>query len=103
MAIIHVTNDNFEAEVLQSDKPVVIDFWAVWCGPCQMLGPVFEEMSNEVQDVKFVKVNVDEEPDLASRYGVMSIPTLILIKDGKPEKTMVGLQSKEAILNMIHS
>lgn len=79
MAIVHVTSENYEKEVLQSDKPVLIDFWASWCGPCQMLGPVIEEVSEEVTDVKFVKVSTEEAPELAEKFSIMYIPTLILI------------------------
>ena len=76
MAIVHVTSENYEKEVLQSDKPVLIDFWASWCGPCQMLGPVIEEVSEEVTDVKFVKVSTEEAPELAEKFSIMYIPTL---------------------------
>ena len=75
MAIVHVTSENYEKEVLQSDKPVLIDFWASWCGPCQMLGPVIEEVSEEVTDVKFVKVSTEEAPELAEKFSIMYIPT----------------------------
>ena len=77
MAIVHVTSENYEKEVLQSDKPVLIDFWASWCGPCQMLGPVIEEVSEEVTDVKFVKVSTEEAPELAEKFSIMYIPTLV--------------------------
>ena len=79
MAIVHVTSENYEKEVLQSDKPVLIDFWASWCGPCQMLGPVIEEVSEEVTDVKFVKVSTEEAPELAEKFSIMYIPTLVLM------------------------
>ena len=79
MAIVHVTSENYEKEVLQSDKPVLIDFWASWCGPCQMLGPVIEEVSEEVTDVKFVKVSTEEAPELAEKFSIMYIPTLVLL------------------------
>ncbi len=101
MAAIKITADNFTAEVINSDKPVLVDFWADWCGPCKMLSPVIEEIASEVTDVKICKVNVDEEQELAQQYKIMSIPTLVLIKDGKTVKTTQGVQSKEAILNMI--
>lgn len=103
MAAMHITSDNFDKEVLQSDKPVLIDFWAAWCGPCQMLGPTIEELANEVTDTKICKVNVDEEQDLAVKYGVMSIPTLVLVKDGKPVSTSVGVKSKSDILAMLEA
>lgn len=101
MAALHITAGNFEKEVLQSDKPVLIDFWAAWCGPCQMLGPIIDELAGEITEAKICKVNVDEEQDLAAKYGVMSIPTLVLVKDGKPVTTSVGLKSKEDILAML--
>lgn len=101
MAALHVTIDNFDQEVLQSEKPVLIDFWASWCGPCKMLMPVIEELAGEVTDAKICKVNVDEQPDLAAKYGVMSIPTLVVIKNGQTVKKTVGVQSKDAILEML--
>ncbi len=81
MAIVHVTSENYEKEVLQSDKPVLIDFWASWCGPCQMLGPVIEEVSEEVTDVKFVKVSTEEAPELAEKFSIMYITTLVLMEN----------------------
>ena len=101
MAALHVTLENFEAEVLQSDKPVLIDFWAAWCGPCKMLMPVIEELAGELTDVKVCKVDVDDQPALAARFNVMSIPTLVVIKDGQTVGTSVGVQSKSAILKML--
>ena len=102
MAEIIITEENFENEVLNSDKPVLVDFWAQWCGPCRMLGPIIEEIANDYEGkVKVVKVNVDEQPNLASKYGIASIPTVIVFKNGKPEKTLVGLRSKNEIENMI--
>ena len=95
MAEIIITEENFENEVLNSDKPVLVDFWAQWCGPCRMLGPIIEEIANDYEGkVKVGKVNVDEQPNLASKYGIASIPTVIVFKNGKPEKTLVGLRSK---------
>ena len=87
MAIVHVTSENYEKEVLQSDKPVLIDFWASWCGPCQMLGPVIEEVSEEVTDVKFVKVSTEEAPELAEKFSIMYIPTLVLMENGTDFRT----------------
>ncbi len=88
------TDQNFEAEVLKSDKPVLVDFWAVWCGPCQMMGPIIEELAKEVGDkYKVGKLNVDENRETASKYGIMSIPTLIIFKDGKAVKQFVGVQA----------
>lgn len=96
MAEIIITEENFENEVLNSDKPVLVDFWAQWCGPCRMLGPIIEEIANDYEGkVKVGKVNVDEQPNLASKYGIASIPTVIVFKNGKPEKTLVGLQFKK--------
>lgn len=102
MVEIIITEENFENEVLNSDKPVLVDFWAQWCGPCRMLGPIIEEIANDYEGkVKVGKVNVDEQPNLASKYGIASIPTVIVFKNGKPEKTLVGLRSKNEIENMI--
>ena len=99
--MLTITNDNFEQEVLKSDKKVLVDFWASWCGPCRMLSPVIDEIAKETDKVKIGKVNVDEESELATQFAVMSIPTLILFENGKPVKQIVGLQSKDAILRMI--
>lgn len=101
MAALHVTIENFDAEVLQSDKPVLVDFWAGWCGPCKMLMPVIEELAEELSDVKVCKVDVDDQPALAARFNVMSIPTLVVIKDGKTVNSSIGVQSKAAILKML--
>ena len=101
MAVLHVTKDSFEKEVLKSDIPVLVDFWATWCGPCRALGPILDEVSEEVSSVKIVKVNVDEESDLAGDFRIMSIPTMILFKDGKPVEKSVGLLQKNEILDLI--
>ncbi len=102
MSTIRITKDNFEKEVLKSDKPVLLDFWAEWCGPCRMVGPVVEEISNEVAGTARVgKVNVDEEMELAQSFNVMSIPTLVVVKDGKVVNTTVGFQSKAALMNLL--
>jgi len=101
MATMTITAKNFNTEVLASDKPVLLDFWAAWCGPCRMVSPLVDEISNEVATVKVGKVNVDEEPELAQKFGVMSIPTLVVIKDGKIAKQMVGARPKRDILAML--
>ncbi|SCP97267.1 thioredoxin [Anaerobium acetethylicum] len=102
MAALKITKDNFESEVLKSDKPVLIDFWAEWCGPCRMLGPVIEELAGEVSNAKIGKVNVDEQPALAQQFGVMTIPTLIVIKDGKVVSNSVGVKPKAEVLKMLN-
>lgn len=102
MAAVTLTKDNFKNEALASDKPVLIDFWAPWCGPCRVLSPMVDEIANELAGkVKIGKVNVDEERDLAAQFHVMSIPTLAVLKNGKLTTTAVGVQSKEAILKML--
>ncbi len=101
MSVITVTNQNFDAEVLASDKPVLLDFWASWCGPCRMLGPIVDEIAAERTDIKVGKVNVDEEEALAVRFGVMSIPMLVVIKEGKLVNQAVGVRPKEQILAML--
>ncbi|MBQ9784153.1 MAG: thioredoxin [Clostridia bacterium] len=102
MSVTVVTKDNFEAEVLGSQVPVLVDFWAPWCGPCRMLSPIVDEIAAERSDVKVCKVNVDDEEELAIRFGVMSIPTLIVFRDGKPVRQSVGVQPKAAILDMLN-
>ena len=101
MSVIEVTKENFQSEVLQSNKTVLIDFWAQWCGPCRMLSPVVAEIANEQTEIKVCKINVDNEPELATQFGVMSIPTLVVIKDGKVVNQSVGVQPKENILTMV--
>ena len=101
MAMIKITSDNFDKEVLQSDKPVLIDFWASWCGPCQMISPLIEEVAGEVSDVKVGKLNVDEEPELTTQFGVMSIPTLVVMNQGKVVNQSVGFIGKDEILALI--
>ena len=102
MSVLKITSENFESEVMQSDKPVLIDFWASWCMPCKMLSPTIDEIAGEVeQRIKVGKVNVDEEPKLAQKFNVMSIPTLVIIKDGKVQSTSVGVRSKQEILGML--
>ena len=101
MSVVTITKNNFEAEVLHSDKPVLLDFWASWCGPCRMLSPIVDQVAEERPDVKVGKVNVDEQPDLAAQFGVMSIPTLIVLENGKVKNTAVGARPKEFILGLL--
>ncbi|SHO47626.1 thioredoxin [Anaerocolumna xylanovorans] len=102
MSVLKITKDNFNQEVVESDKPVLLDFWASWCGPCKMVAPVVEQVAEETIDtVKVGKVNVDEEPELAQAFHVMSIPTLVVMKDGKVVQTSVGVKPKQAILSML--
>ena len=101
MSVLQITKNNFDTEVMNSEKPVLIDFWASWCGPCKMLSPVVDEIAEETTDVKVGKVNVDEQPELARQFGVMSIPTLVFIKDGKVAEQSVGVKPKDTILKMI--
>jgi len=103
MSVVTLTRDNFQSEVMKSDKPVLIDFWASWCGPCRMVSPVIDEIAGEVSHVKVGKVNVDEQPQLAAQFGVMSIPTLVVIRDGKVVNQTVGVRPKTEILNMLNS
>ena len=97
MKTVKITNDNFEKGVKESNQPVLIDFWASWCGPCMMQGPVMDEIAEEYGNIKVGKINVDEEQELAIKFGVSSIPTLMYFRDGKVVKTLVGLRSKEQI------
>ena len=101
MSVINITKENFEQEVLRSEKPVLLDFYADWCGPCRMVAPTVHEIAEENDYIKVGKINVDENPDLATEYGVMSIPTLIVVKDGKVVNQAVGGRSKAAILAML--
>ena len=102
MSEVNITKNNFEQEVLHSDKPVLIDFWAPWCGPCRMLSPVISEIAEEYGDkVKVCKVNVDDEGELAASFNVMSIPTLVVVKDGKVTNSAVGVRPKAQIVEMI--
>ena len=102
MAEITITKNNFESEVLNSDIPVLVDFWAIWCGPCKMIAPIVEEIANEYEGkIKVGKINVDDEQELAIKYGVMSIPTIILFKNGSIADTSVGYVPKEKLVEMI--
>jgi thioredoxin 1 len=101
MATMHINKENFENEVIHSEKPVLVDFWAPWCGPCRELGPIVDALAEELTDVKVAKVNVDEERELAKRYRIFSIPTLVVIKDGQVVNKSVGVQSREEILQML--
>ena len=101
MAVMTITKENFEKEVLDSREPVLLDFWASWCGPCRMVSPIVDEIAEEVTDKKVGKVNVDEQPELAERFGVMSIPTLVVMKNGKIAQQAVGARPKSDILAML--
>lgn len=101
MSIVHINKENFQQEVMESDKTVLLDFWAIWCGPCQMIGPILEEIAEENPDIKVGKVNVDEEPELANQFKVMSIPSLFVIKNGKVVNQSVGVIPKNQILAML--
>lgn len=101
MSVIKITKDNYRQEVLQSDKPVLLDFWASWCGPCRMVAPVVEEIAAERSDIKVGKINVDQEPELAAQFGVVSIPTLVVMKDGRIVNQAVGARPKAQLLAML--
>ena len=101
MAVVTITKENFAQEVLQSEKPVLLDFWASWCGPCRMLSPVVDEVAEERGDVKVGKVNVDEQPELAGEFGVMSIPTLLVFEQGKLVRQAVGARPKAGVLDLL--
>ncbi len=101
MAVKTITLKNFEQEVLHSSKPILLDFWATWCGPCQMMSPVVDEVSNQRDDIAVGKINVDEEPELANAFQIVSIPTLIVMENGKPKAQSVGFVEKEAVLNLL--
>ena len=101
MELLHVTKENFEQEVLQSDRTVLLDFWAAWCGPCRMIAPTLEEIAQEREDIKVCKVDVDADPELSIRYGISSIPTLLVFENGQIKNKSLGLRSKAQILEML--
>ena len=101
MSAIHVNKNNFDQEILNSDKPVLLDFWASWCGPCRMVSPIVDEIAAERSDIKVGKINVDEQPELAAQFGVMSIPTLVVMKSGRIVNQAVGARPKAQILAML--
>ncbi len=101
MAVIEITNENYEAEVVKSDKPVLLDFWAPWCGPCRMLSPIVDEIAEERGDIKVGKINVDEQEALAAQFGVMSIPMLVVMENGEITNTSVGYKPKKDVLKLI--
>lgn len=101
MKAMNISRENFQTEVMNADRPVLLDFWAPWCGPCRMVVPIIEEIANERADIKVGKVNVDEQPELASAFGVMSIPTLVVMKDGRVVNQSMGARPKKDILAML--
>ena len=101
MSAININKDNFQNEVMNSSNPVLLDFWAPWCGPCRMVVPIVEEIAEERSDITVGKVNVDEQPELASQFGIMSIPTLVVIKDGKIVNQAMGARTKSSILELL--
>ena len=101
MSVQNITNENFDEIVLRSDKPVLVDFWAEWCGPCRMVSPIVDEIAGERPDITVGKVNVDEQPELAMQFGVMSIPTLLVFKDGQLSQKAVGARPKEDLLMLL--
>ena len=101
MSAIHITKENFESEVLRSDKPVLLDFWASWCAPCRMVLPVVEEIAAERSDIKVGKINIDEQPDLAKQFRIMSIPTLLVMQQGEVVAKTMGAQPKEQLLELL--
>ena len=101
MSVLHITKETFEKEVLNSDKPVLLDFFASWCGPCKMVGPILDEIAKEREDIKVCKVDIDEQPELASRYRIMSVPTLMVLKEGRIVEQSIGARPKHQILAMV--
>ncbi|MEA4814724.1 MAG: thioredoxin [Oscillospiraceae bacterium] len=103
MAIVHINSENYDAEVVRSEKPVLLDFFATWCGPCKMLSPIVEEIANEYDQYKICKVDVDEVPELAAKFGVMGVPTLVVMKNGKIMTQSSGARPKAAVLELLKS
>ena len=101
MSVIHIDRNNFQSEVMDSNRPVLLDFWAPWCTPCRMVGPILDEIAGERSDIKVAKVNVDEQPELAGQFGVMSIPTLVVVKEGRIVQQAMGARPKAQILSML--
>ena len=101
MKVLHINKDNFHKEVMNSDKPVLLDFFASWCGPCRMVGPILDEIAEEREDIKVCKVDIDEQPELASRFRVMSVPTLMVMREGKIVEQSIGAKPKHQILAMV--
>ena len=101
MSVVTITKENFQKEVVESEKRVLLDFWASWCGPCRMLSPIVDEIAEERTDIKVGKVNVDEQPDLAAQFGVMSIPTLLVFEQGKLVRQAVGARPKAGVLELL--
>jgi thioredoxin 1 len=102
MSTLKITRENYEKEVIKSDKPVLLDFWAPWCGPCRMVSPLIDQIAQEIPAAKVCKINIDEQPELASAFGVMSIPTLKVVKNGKVVNSLVGARPKADIINMLN-
>ncbi len=101
MAVITITKDNFESEIINSKVPVIADFWASWCAPCRMVAPILDEIASENDDIKVCKINVDDEKELAEKFQIMTIPTLLIFKDGEMVNKSVGVKPKEAILDLV--
>ena len=101
MSVLNITKDNFQKEIIESEKTVLLDFWAGWCGPCRMLSPIVDEIAGEREDIKVAKINVDEQQDLAAAFQVMSIPTLVVMKDGKIVSKTMGVRPKKQVLSLL--